>query len=90
MRPSQSDIAQAHPEAVEPMHSVALDLFECAGKHFIVMVDRFSYFIWVKELHRLGTDAIIKILDAWFKEYGYPFIIVSDNGPQFRSDFKDY
>ena len=90
LRPSLHDNSQSHPPAVEPMHSVGLDLFECNGHHYLVMIDRFSNYIWVKRLTRLGTDSILKTLDTWFTEYGYPFIIVSDNGPQFRSDFKVY
>jgi len=26
----------------------------------------------------------------WFTEYGYPCVLLSDGGPQFRQDFKDY
>ena len=90
LRPSQSDKPQAHPTADAPMHSISLDLFEHAGKHYLVMVDRYSYFIWVHVLNSLNTAAIIRILEGYFLELGYPFIIVSDNGPQFRSEFKDY
>ena len=90
LRPSLHDNPQSHPPAVEPMHSVGLNLFECKGHHYLVMIDRFSNYIWVKRLTRFGTDSILKTLDTWFTDYGYPFIIVSDNGLQFRSNFKDY
>ena len=72
------------------MHSVAMDLFECKGKHYLVMVDRFSYYIWVKELRSLTTNSVLQTLDSWFSDFGYPFIIISDNGPQFREEFKTY
>ena len=90
LRPSQNDAIQFHPPAEEPMHSVSADLFECKGRHYLAMVDRFSYFIWVKELRRLGTDAVVSAMQTWFKDLGYPFIMVSDNGPQFREDFKAF
>ena len=90
LRPSQHEIAEEHPPADRPMHSVSLDLFENAGKHFLVMVDRYSYFIWVQPLNSLSTTTVTNILDRWFLDYGYPFIIISDNGPQFRGEFRDY
>ena len=90
LRPSQNSPVVKHPAAQEPMHSVSMDLFECKGIHYLVMVDRYSYYIWVKELRLLATQAILKALEQWFKDLGYPVIIISDNGPQFRQDFKDY
>ena len=90
LRPSLHDDTLFHPPAEIPMHSVSCDLFACKGRDFLAMVDRYSYYIWVKELKRLGTDAVTTALDAWFKDLGYPFILVSDNGPQFREDFKQY
>ena len=89
-RASNHEIPFQHPQSDEPMHSIGLDLFECAGKHYLCMVDRFSYYIWVKLLHSLTTTAIVKILDIWFLEYGYPAVIISDNGPQFRTEFQDF
>ena len=90
LRPSQSDEIIFHPPAEEPMHSCSADLFECKGHHYLAMVDRYSYFIWVKELRRLGTDAVISALEGWFKDLGYPFIMISDGGPQFREEFKEF
>ena len=51
LRPSQN--AQAHPKATAPMHCVGLDLFQLSGKDYLVMVDRFSYYIWVHHLRPL-------------------------------------
>ena len=90
IRPSLQDNSQDHPKAQAPMHSVALDLFSNAGKSYLVMVDRYSYYIWVQLLHTTITSAITKALDNWFLDFGYPFIIISDNGPQFRTEFKEY
>ena len=90
LRPSQHAQVIPYSAAVEPMHSVSMDLFEAKGRHYLVMVDRFIYYIWVKELRSLTTDTVLKALESWFKELGYPLVIISDNGPQFRQDFKDY
>lgn len=81
---------QMHEEATKPMESVSVDLFECKGKDYIVMCDRYSIFTWVFRLRRTDTEAIIKALCTAFLEYGFPKAIMSDNGPQFRQDFKEF
>ena len=73
--------------AIFPMQEVSVDLFEYAGKHYITMVDRYSGYIFVDLLSNLSSDHVIKILRHWFLLFGFPKTIVSDNGPQFRSDF---
>ena len=90
LRPSLHENAQAHPKATAPMHCVGLDLFQLSGKDYLVMVDRFSYYIWVHHLRSTTTTAVVNVLEQWFLEYGYPYVIISDNGPQFRSEFKTY
>ena len=90
LRQSQFDPPQEHPAAEQPMQSVSLDLFSWAGKDYIVLVDRFSNYIWVSKLNSTTTAKVIEVLERWFIEFGYPCVIVSDNGPQFRSEFQEY
>ena len=90
VRPSQHDVVKPFPEATEPMHSVSLDLFSHAGQDHLVMVDRFSNFLWVQKLKSTSTAAVINTLRGWFQDFGLPFEVISDNGPQFRSDFSDF
>ena len=90
LRQSQSDTTVEHPTADVPMQSIGLDLFAWGGKDYLVMVDRFSNYIWVSKLNSTTTAKVVEVLDRWFLEFGYPYVIVSDNGPQFRTDFKDY
>ena len=73
-----------------PMQFVAADLFTWLGKHYLTMVDRFSGFPWVCQLRSLSTSAIIEKLQNWFCDFGYPTIIRTDGGPQFRNEFKRY
>ena len=72
------------------MEMVGIDLFQTGGKHFIAMIDRFSGFPFVRQLTSLNSQAIIKCLDNWFKDFGFPSIIRTDGGPQFRSEFAKY
>ena len=90
LRPSQHDVVKPFPDASEPMHSVAMDLFSYAGRDHLVMVDRFSNFVWVQRLKSTTTAAITDVLDRWFLDFGLPMEVISDNGPQFRSEFAAY
>ena len=90
LRPSLHAVPQQHPPADAPMHSVSADLFEVESKHYIVVVDRFSNYMWVQILRSLITSSITATLERWFLEFGYPFILMSDGGPQFRTEFDDY
>ena len=72
------------------MHRVGVDLFQAGGKHFVVLVDGYSGFPFVSQLRSLNTKAVIKALSTWFCDFGYPTIIRTDGGPQFRSEFKAF
>ena len=89
-RPSQNEATMSYTEATTPLQAISTDLFEYGGKDYLVIVDRFSYFIWVKRLHKTSTDRVLHVLDSIFLEFGYPSTIISDNGPQFRTEFKEY
>lgn len=91
LQPSQPlDELQPFTPALQPMEKISIDIFECAGKHYLVMVDRFSGFPMVKQLTKLSTSAVTKILTHWFQDWGRPIEICSDNGPQFRTEFDSF
>ena len=73
-----------------PFDFVGVDLFQAAGQHFLVLVDHFSGFPFVAHLRSLSSSAIIKVLDNWFLDFGYPNRLRSDGGPQFRTEFDLY
>ena len=90
LRAHQHDEPQQHPNADAPMHCVSMDLFSWAGKDYLVMIDRFSSFIWVSHLSTTTTRKVLDVIDRWYLDIGYPLIILTDNGPQFRTEFTDY
>ena len=67
-----------------------IDLFSYAGSQYLVLVDRFSGFPLVKKLKSLTSSAICSHLLSWFHDFGFPFVLRSDGGPQFRSDFSAF
>ena len=81
---------QLYPPSPSPMFFVSVDLFQVGNVHFLVMVDRFSGYPFVARLTGLGTTAITTRLLAWFHDYGFPHSVLSDNGPQFRSEFNEF
>ena len=89
-RPSLAEVKQEYAEAEYPMQAVSVDLFDNAGNDWLVMVDRFSFYIWTKRLTSTTTNSVTNVLHSWFLEHGFPSTIISDNGPQFRSAFGEF
>ena len=71
-----------------PMQQVGVDLFHFASNEYLAMVDRYSGFLFCEKLSSTATTDIVKILNNWFLDFGFPNVIRSDNGPQFRTNFK--
>ena len=73
----------------EPLDLVATDLFEIKGCHYLIVLDVFSGFPWVKKMGKAPkTSKVTEALNEIFLSYGYPKHIKSDNGGQYRSEFK--
>ena len=54
---------------------------------YLVVVDRFSGFPFAFRLHHTTTKDVTDILIFWFDAIlGWPMVIRSDGGPQFRSE----
>ncbi len=43
-------------KAENPMDAMSADLFEAAGKQYLVLVDRFSGFLFVERLTKVTTE----------------------------------
>lgn len=90
LRPSQQSEPLIQTEATVPMQQVAVDLFEVKGQHWLCMVDRFSGFPFARRLSKLHTAHVTDIMLEWFLDWGFPQVIRSDGGPQFRSAFQEF
>jgi hypothetical protein len=72
------------------MAEVGADLFESGKHHFLIVVDRYSGFPLVARLNSLTAESIIGHMEKMFFLLGRPGEIKCDNGPCFRTEFKNW
>jgi len=89
-RPSQPEEPLAHYEAKGPWDRVAVDLFEHSGKDYLALVDIYSGYPFACQLRNKTSAEVVKALEVWFMEFGYPRTIVSDHGRQFLTQFEEW
>ena len=51
-----------------------------------MVVDRFSGYPLVKQLHKTDTEAVIRKMTEWFNLLGWPRTMRSDGGPQYHAE----
>ena len=54
----------------------------------MVLVDRLTGYIMPEQTANKGTDAAISVVRNWGLLFGNPMRIISDDGPDYRNDFK--
>ena len=70
---------------------VATDLFEWQSQMYLVTVDSYSGFYYIDKLADTSSKAVIMKLKKQFATHGVPRLLISDNGPQFKSRaFSDF
>ena len=61
------------------------------GHHYIMVIDKYSWWCEVKPLSPIKTVAVIEHLRGIFAYHGIPDQVSSGNGPQFQSsEFKSF
>ncbi|CAB0032933.1 unnamed protein product [Trichogramma brassicae] len=72
----------------EPWADVSLDFMgPLPSKDYIlIIVDYYSRYKEIKIMRSTTTEDTIKVLKEIFSRLGFPSIITSDNGPQFKSE----
>ena len=71
------------PIPTRPFQMVAVDLFECDGKHYLSLQDYYSRYIEVEKLYSTRASFIIMKMKGIMARHGIPEQVFSDNGPQF-------
>ena len=67
-----------------------MGLFKHNKRQYLLIVDYFSKFPFIHKLHSLSTGTVINELKGLFSENGIPEVVISDGGPQFRSEFRNF
>ena len=87
--PQKEPIIQEY--ALRPMQIVTCDIFDCLGKKFMVMSDKYSNFPWVAVIKSASTAQVIQNFAKWFELFGYPDKLRTDGATCFTSeDFSTY
>lgn len=70
----------------KPWWRLGMDLFEKDDVNYLVMVDYYSRYIVVKRLNETTSEAMINVIEGIWTTLGIPHTVVTDNGPQFKSE----
>ena len=71
--------------------TVATDLFMFQDKTYILIIDLFSSFPVVRQLHGESMKLVLDTLKDVFSNFGIPETIISDNGLCYKSqEFRDF
>ena len=74
--------------AMDPMEMVGLDIGMHAGIKYLICVDRYSGYPLVGKLGKTSsTKEVIKMIQGWFRTFGYAKRARHDDGPEFRDKF---
>lgn len=76
---------QSWPPAVRPWERIHMDHATYASQTLLVIVDAYSRWPIVQIVPSTDADRNIAALRNHFAAYGFPEIVVSDNGPPFSS-----
>ena len=76
--------------SLQPMDSMGCDLFYLDGCSYMVLVDRYSLYLFMEKLRNEKTSDVISKLEGIFNNYGYPRKIRTDRGPCYKSEFDQY
>ena len=88
----QSRQAETHigTTSTRPWEKVSSDLFHFAGRDFAIVADYWSGYPFVLQLPKLNTSSFTSRLYVLFCEHGFPVRLRHDDGPQYRSEFKNW
>ena len=70
-----------------PWAKVGADLFQWNENQYLLVVDYFSRFIAVAKLTSTTSLAVVEHCKSIFARHGIPSEVMTDNGPQFSSEY---
>ena len=91
LQPQQPrELMRMHKKPGMPWVKLGTDLFEIDGRSFLIIADYFSWYPFVKELQSTTAVTIIASTKEAFAMLGVPREVVSDNGPQYLSNYDEF
>ena len=74
-----------------PWQKVGSDLFYHGNQWYLLIVDYYSRFVEIAQLHDLSSKQVVIQLKSIFSRHGIPELLVSDNGPQYACvEFREF
>ena len=74
--------------AMDPMEMIGLDIGMFSGTKYLICMDRYSGYPLVGKLGKTSsTNEVIKLIQGWFRTFGYAKRARHDDGPEFRDRF---
>ena len=73
------------PIPSSPWHTIASDLFEFRGKIYLIVSDRYSKFVIVRELPDHSVEHTIRAFRGIFSEHDIPCVLITDRGRNYTS-----
>uniref|UniRef100_A0A3P9K9H2 Gypsy retrotransposon integrase-like protein 1 n=1 Tax=Oryzias latipes TaxID=8090 RepID=A0A3P9K9H2_ORYLA len=79
------ELLMSHAIPERPWQVIGTDLFSWNSRDYIVIVDYLSRYFELERLYSCTSAAVIAKLKAAMARHGIPEIVISDNGPCYRS-----
>ena len=73
------------PIPSSPWHTITSDLFEFRGKTYLIVSDRYSKFVIVRELPDHSAEHTIRAFCSIFCEHNIPHVLITDRGRNYTS-----
>ena len=68
-----------------PWQNLATDLFQWNDRNYVLVVDYYSRYFEVAQLHNTKATTVINQMKSMFARHGIPVKVMSDQGPQYSS-----
>ena len=86
-RPAQArEELNPHDLPSRPWEKIAADLFELGHQTFLILVDYWSNYFEVAEIHKKTAHAVITQFKVQFACHGIPEKVITGNGPEFANE----
>eukprot|EP00731_Ephydatia_muelleri_P034422 Em0059g7a len=82
-QPTEEYRAHAIPKL--PWGKVGMDLFQCKGRDYLIIVDYLTDFFEVSNLSNTLAVTVVQAAKRQFSRHGIPLVVQTDGGPQFMS-----